>query len=835
MIAVIVLMLLLLLVGLWGFKNASLSARINTLNKDIATAVAQRRYHIAQSGTQKPHTLSGKVGSTEMTVENIVSAERQGEFVVILKNQSKEICEELKKFNIFHVKNFKINGTEDHPCVTSNEMELYFSGSSNDDGGNGGGNGGGDGPLDGACDRVPFTYQCEGEPQYDAEGCLRTKVFECPEGTQCVNKTLCCEKDEEEPACYTQKAYVDSATPGCPKYLHYSGECACPEGFTFKECRDGYKKSEEQTLPTGESCHKCVLKTCAEYFGAEWSETAPSCRIGQTLETKKLINETACYQCTGAAKCPLCQTPEISSPTGCMNNDNEDIGECAHCQNGTVVMDQESCQKCVLNTASKKYVWQNESDGSNKQSDGKCCIGGALKYDNEKCPQPKIDEPNPDPDPDVCEVPLYGQKYNAKNDLQTEENQTGCCTLKKLTRIVGGNMISFKGWKKGESSPQYGCCKDGFETIGQSCCPADRTTDDNKKCCATSEKATKQGCCPTKQVTVDEKGEKQCCDKVVCGTSCCSYCDESGEQCGDCEAPLYTKAYNKTTRSQTQVAGCCTNDRLIAGSVNAEFKGYKFGSGKVSYCCPEGFEILGDKTKTSSKCCAPEKVYTDAKGVKQCCDQNRVPAGQTCCLESRKYIDSNGAEKCCSTNLVTSSEGRLVCQDDVKQCRPLTIKTERIGYSKKVKMCYLNRDQTKWDGCNDPEENDIYRIYADDTITVLNDTQLKFQILGIFDTSDSNFWGNAPSGFVQRIFVKEVGGPTLVNVSGLNNFENCNKMGYVLYKYPNSKGKYKHKGQLKTKAFEETITLKAGKTYQIDIDIRNFCEACIVDTKCSVY
>ena len=95
MIAVIVLMLLLLLVGLWGFKNASLSARINTLNKDIATAVAQRRYHIAQSGTQKPHTLSGKVGSTEMTVENIVSAERQGEFVVILKNQSKEICEEL--------------------------------------------------------------------------------------------------------------------------------------------------------------------------------------------------------------------------------------------------------------------------------------------------------------------------------------------------------------------------------------------------------------------------------------------------------------------------------------------------------------------------------------------------------------------------------------------------------------------------------------------------------------------------------------------------------------------------------------------------------------------
>ena len=127
MIAVIVLMLLLLLVGLWGFKNASLSARINTLNKDIATAVAQRRYQIAQSGTQKPHTLSGKVGSTEMTIENIVSAEKQGEFVIILKNQSQEVCEGLKKFNIFHVKNFKINGEENHPCVISNEMELYFS------------------------------------------------------------------------------------------------------------------------------------------------------------------------------------------------------------------------------------------------------------------------------------------------------------------------------------------------------------------------------------------------------------------------------------------------------------------------------------------------------------------------------------------------------------------------------------------------------------------------------------------------------------------------------------------------------------------------------------
>lgn len=80
-----------------------------------------------------------------------------------------------------------------------------------------------------------------------------------------------------------------------------------------------------------------------------------------------------------------------------------------------------------------------------------------------------------------------------------------------------------------------------------------------------------------------------------------------------------------------------------------------------------------------------------------------------------------------------------------------------------------------------------------------------------------------------------MGGPTLANVSGLNNFENCNAKGYVLYKYPNSKGKYKHEGQLTTKAFEKTITLKAGKTYQIDIDIRNFCEACIVDTKCRVY
>ena len=100
MIAVIVLIMLILLTGLWGFKKASLSAQVQTMTKDLSTAVTERRYLNAQGGASKPHKMTSKVGSTEMTIQN-----REGiDFFVSIAMSSPEICEEMKKYNVFKLK-----------------------------------------------------------------------------------------------------------------------------------------------------------------------------------------------------------------------------------------------------------------------------------------------------------------------------------------------------------------------------------------------------------------------------------------------------------------------------------------------------------------------------------------------------------------------------------------------------------------------------------------------------------------------------------------------------------------------------------------------------------
>lgn len=148
-IAVIILMLLLILLGMWGFRKASTSARIQTMSKDVSTAVTERRYQITRTGTTKKHTLTTKVGSTQMTVENVTDAGAKNTFTVLLPNQSKETCEEMKKYNVFTPKKIEVNNTENGECQELNTIKFYFDdkngggSSGTGGGGSGGGTGGG--------------------------------------------------------------------------------------------------------------------------------------------------------------------------------------------------------------------------------------------------------------------------------------------------------------------------------------------------------------------------------------------------------------------------------------------------------------------------------------------------------------------------------------------------------------------------------------------------------------------------------------------------------------------------------------------------------------------
>ena len=63
------------------------------------------------------------------------------------------------------------------------------------------------------------------------------------------------------------------------------------------------------------------------------------------------------------------------------------IGNCGKCQNGQVVADTSkyntSCQTC---TAENAWMKKNKENGTNKQSNGQCCVNGTLNYHDSYCP-----------------------------------------------------------------------------------------------------------------------------------------------------------------------------------------------------------------------------------------------------------------------------------------------------------------------------------------------------------------------------------------------------------------------------------------------------------------
>ena len=609
MIAVIVLMLLLLLVGLWGFKNASLSARMNTLNKDIATAVAQRRYQIAQSGTQKPHTLSGKVGSTEMTIENIVSAEKQGEFVIILKNQSQEVCEGLKKFNIFHVKNFKINGKEDDPCVKENDIVLYFSGSSDD-------NGDGGNPLGGHCDNVSYTTTCCATTR-DSQGCLTNKQTACGDGGICKADCTCdtCPKGEsfdlDNMDCYEQIAGLPA---GCPV---------------------AYQKKVDGDI---DECHKCVngvkqVKTnslCGECGKCNARGTCESKK--QTLTTAKYVGN--CCRARGASYCPLNETLGTACTT---NKYSAEQMEKSHdgCQVERYKMDLCTNTKVSVNRSNTPQGQACEGTCGRCNGTG-ACVPEALKTVNvlngNCCDGSQTQT--------YCPVSESVPAACTGNKTETTITGTGCGQITTTKDLCTNTILSTTNNNEGRSCGECGTCQGGVcqnemkrktytykkmvegvcKVVSEELCPYEDHSDQ----CQTKECQNCNAC----QKCNTETGECEAIDStktILCGTGCCS----ATQQCG---------------KNNVCKDNCKTQPKKWCDVRTDTF--YTNGCPNIQkFDCPLETPVCSAHTH----CCPNDKPYWN--GTECACDPETTPDGAdpTTCQCNKGYAET------------TTIDGRKFC------------------------------------------------------------------------------------------------------------------------------------------------------------------------------
>ncbi len=645
MIAVIVLMLLLLLVGLWGFKDASLSARMNTITKDISNAVVQRRYQIAQSGTQKPHTLSGKVGSTEMTVENKISGAHQGEFIVILQRQSKEICEGLKKFNIFHVQRIEINGGENDPCLEENEVVLYFSGSSDGQSDHGGGNGGGDGPLGGACENVPYTTTCCATTR-DSQGCLTNKQTACTGGKTCKADCTCdtCPKGEN----------FDLDNIEC-----YEKITDLPEG-----CPDAYQKKNNGDI---DECYKCVN-------GVKKLKEECDC------ETK--IKETFWHKVNG-----VCQYEEVAYCPG--HRPDSCTPSCACEMNGT----------CVA--ANSKTEGQACSDDACCQTDLTCMednISGAVNGQKICCPEGKVNKGGGC----VLETGTCGGNLLADNDSCVGEKEN-CCESGNcanglccpMGQVNVNGVCCGSGISEGDTCTQSPlCCSVGTCQESGVCCQKVAENSETcvaDACCLSGNCTGKTGnkhCCPANQYWV-----KECCPKDGTeGTTCASdNCCQEGLSCQK------DASGNKTCQRTETVCTPCTAEGQICTSDECNNLTEWACDLDNNRCCPAGQKWLGKKCVSTNICPDGLKEIGESCSASDCCASGNCAKAEgqemgLCCAPMETLI-KNGDSYSCGQNC--SYDFGKSCSSDNQCCGTQTCQ-RRFGKRSYQNQNYRSCECLKW-------------------------------------------------------------------------------------------------------------------------------------------
>lgn len=260
-------------------------------------------------------------------------------------------------------------------------------------------------------------------------------------------------------------------------------------------------------------------------------------------------------------------------------------------------------------------------------------------------------------------------------------------------------------------------------------------------------------------------------------------------------------------------------------------------------CCPEPVEgencltgqynEKGCLTHRPKQCPEGETCQPDGKCATNMCPEGRMPVQDACCLTRRVYLGIDGQNKCCDRDLVSLLDGTKVCQSDEQVCRPLHITTTYIKTTPQMLVkYYFNNGQEESSGVK-IETFSVYKIFYNGTITPVQDIDLDISIKGMIDTS-LPIWG--VSAITPKLVIKEIkpnGGSEFIrNYVGFSDFPQQKILRYSLDGYHGYDTTLRKTYQIY--GFDSKVTLKKGKTYSLDIDIRNVCQFCMVDSQCAI-
>ena len=595
MIAVIVLILLLLLCGLWGFKKASLSARMGTINKDISSAIVERRYLNAQGGSRKPHRLIAKVGSTNLQIENLMDGDQ---FSVLLTNQSKEVCEELKKYTVFTPEKIEVNHIEDGGCLENgNEIELYFDNSSK-----------------GSTDlNINPT---------EKEECVL--VFQ-----RKLNGNGCCEEDKKS----AQKCAKDITTTcvnTCSLRCLSDGTCGCSSDM---DCTD------PNTPKCNPATHQCVACLEREKVYPK-TLNANGCCVNDTTNGKKCPSEIIA---TCTSTCTMCQsdgTCGCSSDADCTDPNTPKCEptthQCVACLEEEKIYPQtlnaNGC--CVEDTTTQKKC-PSEITTTCTSTCAMCLTDGICGCSSDAdCTDPNT--PKCEPTTHQCVACLEEEKVYPKT-----LNVNGCCvedttTEKKCPSEITATCTST--CTMCQSDGTCGCSSD-----------ADCTDPNTPKCeptthqcvaCLEEEKVYPKtlnvnGCC-----VEDTTTEKKCPSEITATcTSTCTMCLPDGI-CGCSSDADCTDSENPKCDLETHTCGpslegkeCQYDDISSCGGANSGYYCNTCDGSTIGKCT-----LIGDSFDISVTNFGKVKISKDS--------MNWYSAYSWCQAHGKKLIDVDNRLEC---------------------------------------------------------------------------------------------------------------------------------------------------------------------------------------------
>ncbi len=249
-------------------------------------------------------------------------------------------------------------------------------------------------------------------------------------------------------------------------------------------------------------------------------------------------------------------------------------------------------------------------------------------------------------------------------------------------------------------------------------------------------------------------------------------------------------------------------------------------------CLTDEYDERGCLILKRKECPEGESCQPDGQCATNMCPEDKIPVQDACCLTRRVYLDVNGQNKCCDKDLVYLMDGTKVCQSDEQICNPLTITTTHVKTTPQISVKYYSNDGKAETDNFKKETFSVYKIVYNGTITPVQDIDLDISILGMIDTSEY-IWD--VSAITPKFIIKEIkpngGSEFIKNYVGFSNFPQQKIL------------KYKDGGHTYTTTIRKTyevlgsdskITLQKGKTYSLDINIRNVCQSCMIDSQCAI-